>query len=127
MRERPLYLRAQVLWVLLVVLVIVRADIGRNREAGRDRQPQIGHFGQSSALAAQQIAHRRLALGAAVAKAINPLALAFGRARSRLRLGLRPRLGLGLEGLACQPFFALCSDARTFSFGHRSSNVYGTT
>src|ERR1700756_2064807 len=117
MRERLLHLRAQVLGVLLIIPVVVSAHLGRNREAGRDRQSQVGHFGQSGALAAQQIAHRGFALGAAVAKAIDPLALSRGSGGCRFRLGRR--------SLAYQPFFAFCRDARTFSFSHWSTTLEG--
>ncbi len=40
---------------LLAVGVIFGTDFGGDGEAGRNRQPDIGHFGQVGALAAQQI------------------------------------------------------------------------
>src|SRR5262249_16818789 len=116
MRERLLHLGAQVLWVFFIVPVVVRADVGRNREAGWDRQSQVGHFGQSGALAAQQVTHRRLALGAAVAKAIDPLALGLGSCAFRFRLG---------RSFPYQPFFTFCRDARTFTFSHWSTTLKG--
>ena len=60
LRQRLLDLAAQLFRILLVVRVIVGADVGGDREARRHRQAEIGHFGESGALAAQQIAHRGL-------------------------------------------------------------------
>ena len=49
------------------------AERGGEREAGRNRQPEGRHFGQVGGLVAEQIAHRRAALVASGAEAINPL------------------------------------------------------
>jgi len=62
---------------LLVVRVIVRAKIGGDCEARRDRKAEVCHFGKSGTLAAQQIAQRGLAFGAAVAEAVDPLTLGW--------------------------------------------------
>ena len=52
---------------LLAGREVVVAGLGRDGEAGRDRQPGVGHLGQTGALAAEQVAHRGVALGLAVA------------------------------------------------------------
>ncbi len=57
--------------ILAVVVVIVIADAGGNRETRRHRQLERGHLGQVRALATQQIAHLRAPLGHARAKKIN--------------------------------------------------------
>ncbi len=103
--ERLLDLRLQFLRIGLAVLVEIRADRGREGEAGRHRQTEIGHFREIGALAAQEIAQARLAFGLAVAERIDP----FSRLdRRRRRLGHRRfhssfgrrfggRLGRGLD------------------------------
>src|SRR5215813_4392481 len=55
------------------VCVVMVAYLGRDREAGRDRKPQIAHFGETGALAAEQVFHIGAALGGAVAKTVDPL------------------------------------------------------
>ena len=113
LRQRGLDLALEVLRVLLVVGVEVGADLGGDGEAGRHRQAEIGHLGEVCALAAEQVAHRRLALGLAAAEAIDPFAALgrgagiAGRGSCRLRRGPLHRL-----------LFAFCADARGFSFGH---------
>ena len=47
------------------------AQLGGDREAGRDGQPQVGHLGEAGALAAEDVAHGSGAVGAAVAEEIN--------------------------------------------------------
>jgi len=56
-----------------VIFVIVVAGIGDDGETGRDRQAEIAHFGQVRALAAEQVAVFRTALGTAVPKGVDPL------------------------------------------------------
>src|SRR5262245_35498986 len=68
-------LHAQRFRVLLVVPVVVGADLSRDREAGRDWKPEIGHLGKPGPLAAQQIAHGGRAFGTTVAETIDPLTL----------------------------------------------------
>ncbi len=48
------------------------ADLGGDREAGRHREPEIAHLGETGALAAQKIAHIGAPLRAAGAKAVDP-------------------------------------------------------
>ena len=74
MIQRLLDLRLQFRRIGFVVRVEIGADRGRNGEAGRHRQAEIGHFGEIGALAAEQIAQARFALGLAVAEGIDPLA-----------------------------------------------------
>ena len=57
----------------LAVLVVIRADLGRDGEARRDRQAEIGHFREVGAFAAEQVAHLGAALGLAVPEAVYPL------------------------------------------------------
>ena len=57
----------------VVVGVIGGAHLGGDGEAGRHRQAEVRHLGQPRALAAQQLAHRRAALGRAVAETVHPL------------------------------------------------------
>ena len=56
---------------LLAVREEVVARFGRDREAGWDGQPGVGHLGQPGALAAEQVAHRRIALGATSAPGVD--------------------------------------------------------
>ena len=88
--QRLFYLAAQICRVLLVVRVIISADVGGDREARRDRKAEVCHFGKSGALAAEQVAHRGFAFGAAVAEAIDPLALGWRSGRFCLAPGGRP-------------------------------------
>ena len=50
---------------------VVVAGLGGDREAGRHRQARVGHLGEAGALAAEQVAHRRVALGAAAAPGVD--------------------------------------------------------
>ena len=113
MLQRLLDLRLQRGRIGFVVGVEIGADRGRNGEAGRHRQAEIGHFGEVGALAAEQIAQARFALGLAVTEGIDPLAgfYRFHRRLARHRFGgsffgslledLRDRLGRALlQGLA---------------------------
>ena len=52
---------------LLAGREVVVAGLGRDGEAGRDREAGVGHLGEARALAAEQVAHRGVALGPAVA------------------------------------------------------------
>ncbi len=72
--ERLLNLRLQFLRIGFVVGVEIGADRGRNGEARRHRQTEIGHLGEVGALAAEQVAHLRPALGLAVAERVDPFA-----------------------------------------------------
>src|SRR2546430_368992 len=74
MVERLLDLRLQRRRIGFVVRVEIGADRGRNREARRHRQAEIGHFGEVGALAAEQVAQARFALRLAVPEGIDPLA-----------------------------------------------------
>src|SRR5207247_9079222 len=48
------------------------AELGGDGEPGRDGKAQVRHFGEAGPLAAQDVAHRRRAVGAAVAERIHP-------------------------------------------------------
>jgi hypothetical protein len=56
-----------------LVGVVVGADFGRDREAGRHRETDAGHFGEVSALAAEQGLHRAVAVSFAVAPGVDDL------------------------------------------------------
>ena len=56
---------------------VVVARLGGDGEARRHRQAGVGHLGQPGALAAEQVAHRRVALRAAAAEGVD---VALGRA-----------------------------------------------
>ena len=100
MVERLFDLRLQFLRIGFVVRVEIRADRGRNGEAGRHRQAEIGHLGEIGALAAQQIAQSGFALGLAVAEREHPFAgFRTHRPRAWLRLARRRPFGAGLAGL----------------------------
>jgi hypothetical protein len=70
-------LRTKLSGISFVVGVELRADRGRDGEARRHRQAEIGHLGEPRALATEEVAHAGAALGLAVAEAIDP----FGFAR----------------------------------------------
>jgi hypothetical protein len=55
------------------MVVVIGADLGRDGEAGGNRQPKVGHLGKVGPLAAQQVLHPRLALGLPVTEGIDPL------------------------------------------------------
>ena len=48
---------------LTAVFVILGAGLGGNGKALRNRQTDVGHFGQVSALAAQEFTHRSVTFG----------------------------------------------------------------
>ncbi len=99
--ERGADLFLQVLGVGVAVLVIVRADRGRDGEAGRHRQAEIGHLGKARALASEEVAHVGAAFGLAVAEAEDPFRFggSFGRRLFGRSLRRRGRLaGRGLAG-----------------------------
>ena len=73
--------------------VVVGADLGRDREAGRHRQPEPRHLGEVRALAAEQLLHVGAPVGLAAAEGVD---VATGRLggrsaarRARARAGLR--------------------------------------
>ena len=79
--------------IAVVMRVEIGADLGRDRKAGRHREAEIGHLGETRALAAEQVAHIGLALGGAATKAVDPfrhglVTPRFGRNR---RPGSSPR------------------------------------
>ena len=50
---------------------VVVAGLGGDGEAGRDRQARVGHLGEAGALAAEQVAHPRVALGLAAPEGVD--------------------------------------------------------
>ena len=65
-------LALQVVRVLAVVRIEIGAHLGGDGEAGRHRKAEVGHFVQVGALAAEQVAHLRVAVGLSAAEGINP-------------------------------------------------------
>jgi hypothetical protein len=57
----------------LPVLVVERADLGRDREARGHGQADPGHLGQVGALAAEDVLHLHIAFGGAGPEEINIL------------------------------------------------------
>ena len=122
MVERLLDLRLQFLRIGFVVRVEIGADRGRDGEAGRHRQAEIGHLGEVGALAAEQIAHARFAFGLAVAERVDPFAGCFALCRLAgdgfaRRLGRR--LGVlffsALRAAACGAAFGRAADGFDFA------------
>ena len=72
LRQGGIDLLLQVVGIGLVVGVIEGADPGGDGEARRHGKAQIAHLGEIGALAAEQVLHLGAALGAAVAKAVDP-------------------------------------------------------
>jgi len=70
------------------VLDVGDAQPGGDRKPGRNRQAEVGHFGEAGAFAAEDVAHRGGAIGAAVAEEID---VAFNR--HTLKLGALPLYG----------------------------------
>jgi hypothetical protein len=73
MGERGIDLARKLIRILFAVGIEVSADFGRDREAGRHRQTEIGHLGEVGALAAEKIAHLACALGRAAPEPVDPL------------------------------------------------------
>ena len=72
-REGGLDLRLDRLGKLAARVVIVGADLGGDREAGRNRNADHAHLGQVGPLAAEQLLHVGSALGSTSAESINVL------------------------------------------------------
>ena len=64
-------LAAQAVREALALLVIKRAHLGRDGEAGRHRQADRRHLGEVGALAAEQVPVAGLAVGGAAAEAVD--------------------------------------------------------
>src|SRR6266581_4506130 len=112
MFQRLFDLRLQFLWVRFFVRVKIRADRSRNREAGRYRQPEIGHLGEIGALAAQQIAQFCFAFRLAVAEREYPFAAGFRRVgRGPADGNLLAGFGAGLAGPFFKALLALAGNA----------------
>ena len=61
---------------LRLLLVVDGADLGGDRESGRNGQAGVGHLGEAGALAAEQVLHVAVAVSLAVAEEVDVL-LAF--------------------------------------------------
>ena len=68
---------------LFAVAKIVVASVRRDREAGRHGQAGLGHLRETRSFAAEQVAHRRIALGVAVTPGVDVLLTGAERLRCR--------------------------------------------
>ena len=75
--KRRFNLRLQILRIVFAVGVEIRADLGRDGEAGGHRQTEMRHFGKARAFAAEEISHVGAAGRLAAAECVNPFL--FGR------------------------------------------------
>ena len=66
-------LAGQRIGIGLAVRIIVDAGFRRDGEARRHRQAERRHLGEVGPLAAEQVLHRRIAVGRAPAEAVHPL------------------------------------------------------
>src|SRR3977135_1414370 len=57
---------------LFSVLIKVSADFGGDREAGRNRQPKPCHFGETGALAAEEVSQTAFVFRLALTESVNP-------------------------------------------------------
>ena len=120
--DAGLHLAPELGRIRALVGVEVRADLGRDREAGRHRQADAAHLAEVRALAAEQRLHRSIAIRLA-AEEVHVLASARLRTRLRsrfvrcrllrhvLRRGPRPALHVQLQrGLRTRrlPYLLLC-------------------
>src|SRR3546814_19454667 len=71
--DLDIHLTCKVGGIVAIVVVVRRAEFGRDGEARRHGQSEVRHFGEVRTLAAQEIAHRRRAFRLAVPEGINPL------------------------------------------------------
>ena len=109
-----------------LVGVEVRAGLGGDGEAGRHRQAERRHLGQVGALAAEQVLHRGVAVGAAAAKGVDPSSPRFWHRLSggaggapRPKAVCRSRFCLGLRLLTNAELWRLGVDGRRwFSLSH---------
>src|SRR6185312_12241858 len=60
-------------WNLVVVLKEEGTDLGRNREARRNRNAGAAHFSEAGAFAAERVPHLAVAVGSPSAERINVL------------------------------------------------------
>src|SRR5690606_32684261 len=82
----------------------VLARLGRDREAGRDGQPDAAHLGEVGAFAAEERLHRAVAVVGAVTEAVDVLGRAGGAAGGRHGRG-----GPGEAGATKYPPGAYCA------------------
>lgn len=73
MRKRRLNLRIQFGRIDAVVIVIISANFGGNRKAGRHRQAKAAHFSQVRPLAAEKVAIARSPFRLAITERVHPL------------------------------------------------------
>ena len=102
----------------LLLRVVVSADVGGDGEARRHRQAEIGHFGKTRALAAQQIAHVGLCPRPCRRRRRRPICLWPALARAQTPCGF------GLDSLPhALGFLGFCADARLFAFSHDAKSM----
>ena len=80
MEARPLHVLFQQLDNLVFTqLEIFRANLRRDRESRRDRNPDQVHLREVGAFATQQVTHVRAAFRLAIAKSVNSFSFHFYR------------------------------------------------
>ena len=62
----------EVFGIVSVMVVIVAADLGRDGEAGGDRQPELRHLGEIGALTSEKVALTTGPFGCAAAERVDP-------------------------------------------------------
>ena len=89
-RDAGLHLALELRRIGALVGVVVGADLGRDREAGRHGQADAGHLGEVRALAAEERLHRAVAVRLA-AEEVDVLAARLrGRTSSQPTASARP-------------------------------------
>ena len=58
-------------WVLAAIAVEMRADLGGDREASRNRKTDAAHLGEICTLASEEVLHRGVSVGFAVSPRVN--------------------------------------------------------
>ena len=88
-RERSPCLLLQARRIAAAAGVVIGADLGRDREAGRHRQPEARHLGEVRALAAEERLHVGTAVGTLRAEPVDVPPRARGARRRPRRSSLR--------------------------------------
>ncbi len=86
---------------LAAALVVQVADLGRDRETGRHRQPDAGHLGQVGPLAAEQLLLLAAAFGLRAAEVVDHLFRLAVRGSAARRVGGRTCFRFALDADSC--------------------------
>ena len=107
LHERRIDLPLQIFRIGFAVLIEISADLGCDREAGRHRQAELRHLGETGAFAAEKVTHRSAAFRLAAAEGIDPFALGgfcSGRLPRDFARAPRQRFFYRLPGDFCARF-----------------------